>query len=132
MQIEWDDTEQTTLRFDIQGEWTWDAFYEARQEVYDLMNSSKHDKIYVIVNLVNGKVYIPSGAMSQIKTLISFSHPKAGLSVVVGANRFLKSLFGGYRRAAKLAGLTVDFNYTNTLEEAREMCRLEHIKNMKG
>ena len=120
--IQWDDDEQTTIRYDIPAEWTIEGLVKARQQVFRWMDESDHEKIYAIANFIDRKVSIPKDAMTRFNELSAYSHPRAGLTVVVGAGGVMRAIFGGLKRLfTGTTGKSVDFAYANTLEQARAL-----------
>jgi hypothetical protein len=123
----WDDpTVQSTVRCDISGQWTWDDFYQARQQIYRLMDDSQHGRVFLIAHFADARIKIPQGALKHLHRVVTHQHPKAGLTIVVGADRPMKTVFGGLKRAALLAGRKVNFTYVDSLKEARRLTHKEH------
>ena len=129
--VVWDDLEETTIRCDIRSSWTWDELQQARQQVYALMDNAGRRRVFTIANFVDGNARIPRGALSQFKSLVSNSHdhPRAGLTVVVGATEFLQAFFKGLQHTARMLGRQVEFHCADSLEEARRLIRKEHLKH---
>jgi len=122
IQIVWDDDDQTTIRYDIPADWTWEQLYSARQVVYDWMDAAPHDVVYSIVYFVDGRVTVPKGMMSHFDELTSYSHPKSGLMVVVGAGRMMRIMFSGLKRLfVTTTGRPLDFAYAADVQEARRI-----------
>ena len=129
--VVWDDPEETTIRCDIRSSWTWDELQQAREQVYALMDKTGHRRVFAIANFVDGNARIPKEAMSQFKSLVlnSHDHPRAGLTVVVGATEFLQAFFKGLQQTARMLGRRVEFRYADSLEEARRLIGKEHLKH---
>lgn len=122
VQIIWDDAEQTVLRYDIAGDWTWDDLKQGRQQVFQILDSAVNDRIYAIVHFVEGKISIPNGGMQHFKELIRYGHPKAGLTVIVGASWLMKSAAGTFKNAyTAFTGRRVNFEYADSLDAARQI-----------
>jgi hypothetical protein len=120
IQVQWDDLQQTTIRYDIPAGWTWQDLYQARQTVYDWMDTAEAETIYSIANFTDGKVSIPRDLMGHFDELTQYSHPKAGLMVVVGAGRVMRAVFGGLRKLfVTTTGRPLDFAYAPSLTAAR-------------
>lgn len=113
--VHWDDDQQTILRWDFEGAWNWDDFYTVQAEVNDLSSKAEHF-IDVIANMQN-TMMLPSGALSQFGRIAKASKERSGVTVVVGANRFIETMlniFGRFQRDAARRILTA-----SSLEEAR-------------
>ena len=122
IQIVWDDSDRHIIRYDIPSDWTWEQLYNARQAVYEWMDESPHEVVYSIANFVDDKVTIPKGMMGHFDELTSYSHPKAGLMVVVGAGRMMRVMFSGFKRLFVTAtGRPLDFAYADDLKAARQI-----------
>jgi len=130
IQIVWDNDEHNTLRYDVSGKWTWEELFKARDEVYAHMNGVAHERVDAIINF-NGGFNVPSGALNQIQQLREDPHAKAGLTVMVGANGFMRTMFGTFTKVYNsTTGHTVDFLYAKTLEEARDLIAADRQRSM--
>lgn len=116
----WDSADQTILRYDIRGAWTWAELREAMDDIFSKMDDSPAPRIGTIAHFVEG-VKIPSDAVRRISEFTGRSHPKAGLTVIVGAGLLMKTAFTTFKRAAAVAGKPVDFAYADTLPQARRL-----------
>jgi hypothetical protein len=129
IEIVWDDTEHTIMRYDVSGKWAWDELFRARDEVFAHMDSAAADRVDAIINFVGG-LHIPPDALGQIKGLQEDPHPKAGLTVMVGTNFFLRTLLGTATKVYNSAtGHSVDFMYAKSLEEARQIIAQDRIRS---
>ncbi|NWF69888.1 MAG: hypothetical protein HXY40_12455 [Chloroflexi bacterium] len=128
--ILWDDTHQTTLRYDISGQWNWPEMDQAMETIYTHMDASEHARIDAIIHF-RGGVNVPPDAIMRIRQLQARSHPKAGLTVMVGLNPFVKALVGTLRSAySATTGRTVDFEYADTLVRARQLIASDRQRRM--
>jgi hypothetical protein len=117
----WDNDYQSILRYDITGKWLWDELYIARERVFHMMDESPSAKIGTIIYFVEGKIGIPSDVTSQLSKFGDKSHPKAALTVIVGAGMMMKLAFSGFQSAFRVTmGRKVDFDYADTLDQARK------------
>ncbi len=127
--IKWDDTNQTTLRYDISGNWTWDELHAGQEHVFNVMDTAAQARIYAIIHFTEGRIHIPRGMMQQFSKLIIHSHPKAGLTVIVGANQWMKRIAVLLKNIyTTMTGQQVDFIYADSLEQARQLIEKEHRK----
>ena len=124
IKLVWDDEAKTTIRYDIPSKWTWNDLFTAREEVFKWMDDSPRDEIFTIANFVDGKVTIPNDVMKHFGKATSYSHPKAGLMVIVGAGMFMRTAFSGFRRVfVTTTGRPLDFAYADNLAHARRILR---------
>lgn len=120
--IVWDDAEQTILRYDIGRQWTWDELRAGREDVFQIMDSAQSDRIYAIIHFKEHKINLPDGGLQRFREFIGYSHPKAALTIIVGANRLMKSVAGTMKSAyTRFTGRSVDFAYADSLDEARHI-----------
>ncbi|GAB4521392.1 MAG: hypothetical protein OHK0046_32710 [Anaerolineae bacterium] len=117
--IVWDDAEKTRLRYDISGAWTWQELHEAQATIFAMMDESPRARIGTIAHFTEGKVSIPPNTARDIQRLRFAAHPKAGLTVIVGASGAMKAAFRLLRTAYTMTGRSVEFAYANALEDAR-------------
>lgn len=114
--VEWDNAEQTIIRWDFYV-WTWDDFRAAAQQSSDMRALMKHvPNLPSILNFQHSSS-IPSGALAHARTAV----PKmtADYTVLVGASAF----------ARRLTQLFIELNprirgkvfIVDTLDDARKL-----------
>lgn len=118
--IVWDNSEENTLRYDLEGTWEWEEIREGVNTVFDLMDSANTERIGAIIHFKDS-VKIPKGGMKHFSVLTERSHPKAGLTVIVGAGRWLKTTIKTASNLYRMSGRSLDFHYADTLDEARQL-----------
>ena len=114
--VAWDNTEKTIMRFDYTGDWTWDDFDAVEPDLQAMMDSVDH-QVDTIVVLETSSV--PLGALARFSTIVnspSFTHPNAGLTVVVGASGLARALADIFGKAHKQTAAKIAM--ASTLEEA--------------
>lgn len=97
--VQWHDAAQTVLRWEFEGAWTWEEFYQAQDEVNALSASVEHPVDIIVV--MHPTSAVPAGAPSQFGRIARGSHGRSGRTVLVGANRFVEvmlSIFGKFQR----------------------------------
>jgi hypothetical protein len=113
----WDDQDQTIIRMEFTGAWTWSEAHTAGDDMIAMMDTVKHT-VHVIIDLTNSS-RIPPLAFKEVRTLLSKRSPYAGGTVFVGANFMTASL---WKTIAQTYGWLVSSNpysFADTLEEAR-------------
>lgn len=118
--IIWDTPEENTLRYDIEGKPSWDEIREGINHVFELMDSANAERIGAIIHFKDG-VKVPKGGVKHFSALTERSHPKAGLTVIVGAGRWLKTTIKTASNLYRMSGRSLDFRYADTLDDAREL-----------
>ena len=118
VQVLWDNDDRTTLRYDVQGHWTWNEFYENFAHARAMMQTVPHT-VDFIVNPVDfrSRGYMPSGMISRVVQLYRNIPPNTGVTVIVGGGDFFRIINnvsrGFYPRIA------ARYRFTDTLDEAR-------------
>jgi hypothetical protein len=123
IQVVWDDEQQTTIRYEIEGHWTWDemnaaiAVSNAWLDVADRKIDFIHD-----MSRSDG---IPAGALTQLKRYIGKEHPKTGRSVVIGPQKSVTNAVarGLLDMIQKLYKRDWGFMFADSLETARQRLR---------
>ena len=91
--VDWDAPDRYVLRYTVTGQWTWAEFYEALAQGREKMNEAPQLKVHSIVHFV-GEHQVPRMAISHFRRLSQpqTRHLKTGITVLVGANRFIHAL----------------------------------------
>jgi len=127
IEIHWDNPEKTIIRYDITGRWTWDDLRQAQINVFQMMDATDAAHVGTIAHFTEGKIALPPDTLAQLRQNVDFQgHPKAGLTVVVGAGFMLKNAFGMFRQAyVTFSGQPLDFSYADKLDEARQLIKAQ-------
>ena len=91
IRVYWVDTEQTILRYDFEGRWTWDEFYPAYYEAIAMENAVSH-RVDIILDMRTSHM-IPANALLHMKNFSEKQPPNVGLSVFVTSNAFVIALY---------------------------------------
>jgi hypothetical protein len=102
IEVGWDNAEKTTLRYDYEGNWSWEELYEISNQALGMFNSVPH-RVDVIHNHTNS-THIPRRALSHAQRLVAQYPENWGISVVVGTNPLLKGLMQVFRRVYRQMG----------------------------
>ncbi|MEO8394311.1 MAG: hypothetical protein ABI700_15070, partial [Chloroflexota bacterium] len=90
----WDNEAKTIIRYIYDGRWTWEELDSARTAAAKLEANST-GLVNVIVDVQNSKL-LPNGTITrarQVATTAPASHPKEGITVIVGAGPFVRSIY---------------------------------------
>jgi hypothetical protein len=129
IEIAWDDAEHSILRYDVTGKWSFEELYRARDEVFAHMDGVPHERVYAIIHFIGG-VSVPSGALNAAQQVRDEPHTKAGVTVVVGANLFLRTALATFTKVYHAAtGHAIEFLYAKSLDEARAMIAQERMRS---
>jgi hypothetical protein len=94
--VRWDNTEKTILRWQFFDKWTWDDYYGA------LQISRQHNKqvthiVDVIVDMQDSKT-LPNNIFTHAQNAVQTSSLNVGTIVVVGINPLLRSTYYTFKR----------------------------------
>lgn len=121
--VTWDNPDQTTLLWTIDGGWTWDESREAIAKAEAMMDSVTHSQVNSIVDMSHGHL-IPNNAVSQFSRTLNKAHPKAGLIVMSGMPLFVQALLQVLTRAQTPSARRIIV--VKTLDEARAFLAANH------
>ncbi len=116
VQTSWDDNEKTIVHVDFIGHWTWQEAHQAIDTMIALIESVDH-RVHIIIDMHGGS-HVPPLAFGEVRSLLSKRHPRAGVTVILGANFMLASL---WKTMAQTYGRLIGNNryiFADTLEEA--------------
>jgi hypothetical protein len=116
VQTSWDNEDHTIIRTEFVGAWTWEEAHQAVDQMVALIESVDYT-VHTIVDVTNSS-RVPSLAFKEVRSLLSRRHPRAGVSMIVGANFMTASL---WKTIAQTYAWLINGNYhfADTLEEAR-------------
>jgi hypothetical protein len=126
IRVEWDNNEQTIIRYSLEGHWTWDDLLTAVATSNAMLDAAGR-KIHFIHDATTSKG-VPNGALTHLRRFIGKEHPNTGRSVIVGAQgnaiMLARGLLGMVDRFYKKDW---DFMFADTVGEARELlAKLPH------
>lgn len=92
--VQWGDAERSFLLLDFQGAWTWDELDAAHERIADLLAGITYRVHYLLD--VRGSYQVPNRISINSKANGARpDHALAGVTVVVGANAFTRTLLDG-------------------------------------
>lgn len=120
IQLDWDDSQKTTLRYTFVDPWTWND-YHATNIKRDALFASVTHMVDIILDFTDGK-HIPSQAMTHFRKAAAWDDPKRGVVIVVGVNMMLQALANIMISVYPQAALKTP-RPAKDLEDARRMIR---------
>ncbi len=117
--VQWDNPEQTIVRFLYSGQWTFGDLFDAMQIARELMDSVHHP-VHGIVDMQDSKL-MPNGALSLGRNVTMRKHPNQGKTIIVGASGFARTLYDVYRKVYRTTFDESAYAFASSLEEARLM-----------
>ena len=123
------DEDHTTIRYIIEGRWTW-AEMNAAVAVSNAWLDAAGRKIDFIYDMSQSEA-IPSGALTQLKRYIGKEHPNTGHSVVIGPQKSVTNSIarGLLDMVQKLYKRDWGFMFAASLEEAHARLAESHRVN---
>ena len=118
--VHWDDPHQTIVRWDFEGAWTWQDFYQAQAESDALITSVEHT-VDVVANVARSPS-LPRNPLSRYRQARQSTPRNRGVVVVVGANSFVMSIIQIYNPVFGRK-LRDEFLFADTLDDARTLIK---------
>ena len=125
IQVVWDNDEKTIIRYVFDVRWTWDDFYAARTDAYNLIDTVQH-KIGVIFD-APPNVTLPPNMITHSRSAISKTHENTHVVVVVVGNTYVRAMLTMVRKLSKKAAEKLEL--APTLDEARALVRERLAEN---
>ena len=117
--VEWDNPEQTIIRFAYSGQWTFGDLFDAMQVSRDMMDSVNHP-VHGIVDMQDSKL-MPNGVLSLGRNVTMRKHPNQGRTIIVGASGFARTLYDVYRKVYRSTFDESAYGFAASLDEARHI-----------
>ena len=122
IEVVWDSDAKNVLRYIYDGRWTWSDLEKAREVAAQYEKSVAH-RVDVIVDVQKSSL-LPNGTITrarQVATTAPTTHPNEGITVIVGAGAFVRSIYDVmlkvYPDMIRRRGILLAKN----LQEAREL-----------
>ncbi len=119
--LQWEDKQQTILRYDIFGHWTADELEQRMDEAAARMSTVNHPiNIFVIVQDMRFIPILSLKTLRRVASAPTIRHPNFGGTIVlIGANPFIAKLFAIFQRIAPQAAH--QYRFVDTLAEAHKI-----------
>jgi hypothetical protein len=118
----WDNTEQTIIRYDFEGQWVWSEFFTATQQAFALTRSVPHT-VDSISNFKPGAA-LPSDALFQFRRAMASAPPNRGVTVIVGGSTLIKTMVIVFGKINRQLGERLFL--ADTLDQARALLAARH------
>jgi hypothetical protein len=112
---QWDNDEQTAVRWDFQEGWTWDEFRSVVAESKTMFRTVPH-RVDIIANMETCRT-MPPNAFLHYRRADSVSEPNRGNTVIVSDRLFIKTVVSMSNQIFKRR--TRELLIAETVEEAR-------------
>lgn len=90
IELDWDDTEKTIIRYTFFDPWTWDEYY-ATNPKRDRMFAETSQVIDIILDFRKGN-HLPPQAMTHMRKVGSWDSPQRGVVIILGVHSMLQLL----------------------------------------
>ncbi len=125
IQVAWDNDEQTVIRYDFQGSWSWSDYSQAVEEADRMMLSVDHT-VDAIANLQHSRG-LPTGAIHHVRRTITKAPPQLGVIVIAHPSLFVQAMTTAFNRVYPHLGERILL--ADTLDEARALIARRRRKN---
>jgi len=116
----WDNEAKTIIRYVYDGRWTWEDFDKARALAVQLEDTVPH-QVDAIVDVQKSSV-LPTGTITRAREVGGTApvlNPKEGISVIVGAGAFVRSIYDVLRKVYPELIRRRGLFFAKSLDEAR-------------
>lgn len=118
--VQWDNDAKTIIRYVYRNGWNWNDYFSAINGAAELLDTVKHP-VDIVMDFRNANM-LPQGAISQMQRAFSHTrHPNIRLTVLVGANSFIRTIESIGRKLVPSAARQWDITFAATLEEAHDI-----------
>lgn len=126
IEVIWDDEQQTVVRYIFPEAWTWEEFFAAVDTAKAMIDTAP-GWVGVIMDGPTRTMKVPPNMISNTKQVLSRTHPKTKIVVVVINNPFINVMVTTLSRISGMRGRILVS--TEDLNEARRMVR-EHLATL--
>lgn len=124
--IEWDNDDQTIVRMEMVGHWTWDEAYAGAERGYAMLQSVEYE-VGVIIDF-SRSAGLPPNALPNARRMIQRRHPRTGLTVFVGANTLFMALWNVFAKVYTLFAQKQNSIFAATVAEARRILEQRYAR----
>jgi hypothetical protein len=89
IQVCWDNPEQTILRYDFEGQWTWEEFRAAATEAFAMTVSVPH--VVDTITYFHKGTLLPANALNQFRQAMLGAPPNRGINAIVGGTTLVRT-----------------------------------------
>ena len=115
IKVSWDNECKTIVRYCFVGDWTWDEFFDAKQEAMCLIDGVPN-KVGVIMDALNIPL-LPGNWLIHIRKALRTKHPRTEAIVVIAQKPVIRTMIRSMRGKALMGVVPVEL--ADDLDEAR-------------
>ena len=90
--VQWDNPEQTILRYDFEENWTLTDFYEARKAGYHMVDTVPHQGYIGVLLVMPKRSVLPSNILTNVMGQMKLKHQRTLMLVLVTQNQYVRVL----------------------------------------
>ena len=113
--IQWDNEQQTIMRFDLDPHWTWDELFAAKKQAHELVSMVSHKTVTIID--APHTTALPPNLLLNARSALRNNHPNTLVVIFVATNPFILSAFN--TMSGFLRSIALRLEFAPTLDEAR-------------
>ncbi len=127
--ILWHDPEQTIIRTEYSGAWTWDDFHVAVETAVDMMKSVP-DRVDLIVAPQPNSVMPHTTADPHLKRAIQMLPPNFGIQVIVTRNAWSRAMASIFTKLFSNGAYKGRLYFAASVEEAEKLIQRDRIRGL--
>jgi hypothetical protein len=116
-QTSWLDDDQTIIRLEVSGKWSWQDAVEVVMRVNTIIAATSHD-LYTIIQFRNRGFLPEAGSIGPLRRLIDVNNPNEKLIILINAGDFITKLCALISKTYGLMAIFGKFRFVQTLDEA--------------
>jgi hypothetical protein len=117
IRVQWDDLSKRMIRFDFDEQWTWEDFFVAKKESYNLIDSVGRKVAVIMVAPHN--MSLPPNMLTHGLSALRNKHANTHVVIFVMTNSFLRAMITTMTKVSRLAQSST--SVVSTLDEARAL-----------
>jgi hypothetical protein len=115
--IEWDNPQQTAIRWAFSGVWTWEEMNQVENTFRTLIDDAEQT-VDIILDMTDS-AFLPMKTVERLNEVISSVRHTRGIIFIVGANTMIQLMFRAYGGLSE--SLTYAYGFVDTIDEARDI-----------
>jgi hypothetical protein len=125
--IQWDNEQQTIMRFDLDPHWTWDELFAAKKQAHELVSMVSHKTVTIID--APHTTALPPNLLLNARSALRNNHPNTLVVVFVATNPFILSAFS--TMSGFLRSIALRLEFAPTLDAARAIAQ-QHLDRISA
>lgn len=114
--VAWDNEEKTIVRVTYSGRWTWEEAYTIPAKIRTLIAGLDYE--VATIHDMRDANFLPSGAITHTRDILSKPLDKVGLVVLIGNSRFIEAMYQIFKKLYPRIVEQMNFRLVMTEAEA--------------